>query len=452
MHYAALFTAAILTSTFVNATPANITSKTPYQPRQDYKTYSKVSKGYQLAMIQHVARHGSRGLSSPDDDLLLMQLLQQAKKEHALKPLGKKLINEVTELTHVQNEIGYGEISTLGKQEHANMAERMVKRHTDFFQQQDNRRPIFISHSGRSRAAKSGDAFISELVNVAPNIASHLKTPYASKSTLYFHKAEGAADYKEYKDNDPRILRALDQLESSEQSNVVVASILNRLFTTSFITKLTQGEYSFSANNGEDTLKTPLDVVHALYSIYCVTPDLVLDSNTLDMNSFISDQEASWLAYIDDADSFYGRGPGFTGNDITYRAADSLFTEMLKQIDMLNTTPNEAPLASYRFTHAQVLMPIATWLQLAGTEITVNEGEQYTYDNNPWRGSEISPMAANVQWEVYNSRNNPLLVRMLHNEQEVTFPDNCQPIDKNGYFYTFTEIKHCLTELHQLKI
>ena len=59
----------------------------------------------------------------------------------------------------------------------------------------------------------------------------------------------------------------------------------------------------------------------------------------------------------------------------------------------------------------------------------------YTYANNEWRGESVTPMAANVQWDVaVKSSNDPKtgraytpLVRMLYNEQEIAFRSECTP-------------------------
>ncbi len=442
-----LTTASLLSLSTASLAQDFLTSKAPYSPMQDYHSYSQVPDGYELAMIQHVARHGSRGLTSADDDVLMMKLLLEARKQNALTEAGELLIKEIAKLTHVQQQIGYGKLSALGKQEHYDMAQRLVARYPVFFNG-DSDRQVLFSNSGRSRAAQSGEAFRKGLEGAVPVLKSQFQAPYVSKATLYFHKAEGARDYKEYKENDPRIKAAMNEIESSEKSVAVRESVLQGLFNRSFIDQLEQGKLHVETDDGEDSLDNDIDALSALYGMYAVVPNLVIETDDLDFTPFISDKNAAWLAYMNDADSFYGRGPGFTGDDITYRAANALFAEMLSQIDTLEAEPEKAPLASFRFTHAQVLMPVATWLQFEGTEVTVDEGELYTYQNNPWRSAEIAPMAANVQWEVFQNEAQQIVVRMLHNEREVAFPSACQPLTGTTYFYDFGEIKRCLGNIH----
>ncbi|RUO31429.1 histidine-type phosphatase [Aliidiomarina sedimenti] len=430
-----------------------LTSKTPYQPRQDVSAYTPVPAGYQIVMLQHVARHGSRGLSSADDDDLMLQLWQQAEAEDALTSLGEQLKSALDAMLNVHKRLGYGEISTLGRQEHAQMASRIVQRHEDLFSAEvDPDRSILVTHSGRSRAAQSGEAFVAQLVAEQPHLAARIQPAYASPETVYFHKAEGSEGYDDYRDNDPRLVAAMAQIEAGDKTRRVAEEALSRLFTDDFVARLQAGQYSFSAHaDDEDQINDELDALFALHGLYSIAPNLTADAD-IDMTPFLLPEHASWLAYVDDADSFYGRGPGFVGEDITYRAADALFMEMFAQIDEFQRASSSAPLASLRFTHAQVTMPIATWLQLADTENSVEPDTLYTYETNPWRAAVISPMSANVQWEIYaTDMDSELLVRMLHNEAEVPFPAECSALESGSYFYPYSEIKRCLGEIHNLE-
>lgn len=431
-----------------------LTSKTPYQPQQAPDSYSSVPDGYRIVMLQHVARHGSRGLSSADDDDLLLQLWQQAASENALTDLGVAFKSTLDSIMDVHQRIGYGEISMLGRQEHAQMASRILDRHAQLFtQNMAPSRPILVTHSGRSRAAQSGDAFIQHWLAERPYLAERIQPAYASPQTVYFHKAEGSEGYDDYRDNDPRLVAAMAQIEGGERTRDVAESALKRLFKDDFVARLQAGQYSFTAQaDEEDQLNNELDALFALHGLYSIAPNLSADA-AIDMTPFLLPEHASWLAYVDDADSFYGRGPGFINEDITYRAADALFMEMFAQIDAYQQAPSTAPLASLRFTHAQVTMPIATWLQLEDTQSSVAPDTLYTYATNPWRAAIVSPMSANVQWEIYASASDSdLLVRMLHNEAEVSFPAECSPLQAGSYFYAYSEVKRCLSDIHHLDI
>jgi hypothetical protein len=100
--------------------------------------------------------------------------------------------------------------------------------------------------------------------------------------------------------------------------------------------------------------------------------------------------------------------------------------------------------AHFRFAHAETVIPFASLLRIPGlSDQAMHPSDLYTYENNPWRGDQIAPMAANIQWEIYQHENNSnqVLVRMLYNEMEVRFKEDCQPITPNSYFYDFNELK-----------
>lgn len=422
------------------------TSKTPYQAKQDWREYSAPPAGFEAVMVQHVARHGSRGLSSPDDDDLMWQLWQQAHQEGALTERGEALGPVLQEVLAVHQVLGYGQLSRLGEIEHEQMAERLLQRHPDLFEQAANeQRRIRVSHSGRSRAADSGEAFIRGLVSNNPKLQPLIDEAYAHPPTLYFHKAEGSEGYDDYRDNDPRLIAAMQQIENDPRTREVARNIMLQLFADDFVERLVSGHYQFIAADDEsDQINDELDATMALYGLYSIGINLTEEAD-LQLERFIDEEHAAWLAYVDDADSFYGRGPGFIGDDITYRAADTLVDTMLSEIESL-ATGDASYAASVRFTHAQVLMPLATWFQFENATQAVTADELYTYDNNPWRGGELAPMGSNVQWDVY-SNSEEFLVRMLHNEREVSFPAGCETYNNTDYFYQLQEIRRCLGDI-----
>src|SRR5699024_321318 len=92
-------------------------TKTSYAPFQDLSEYEDVPEGYEAVLVEHVARHGSRFLSSKKYDDLLYQLWEQAKADDGLTELGEELGPELEEITAIHDELGYGALSGLGATE-----------------------------------------------------------------------------------------------------------------------------------------------------------------------------------------------------------------------------------------------------------------------------------------------------------------------------------------------
>lgn len=104
-----------------------------------------------------------------------------------------------------------------------------------------------------------------------------------------------------------------------------------------------------------------------------------------------------------------------------------------------------------RFGHAETIMPFVALLKIPLlSDKQTPLGDTYTYANNDWRGELVSPMSANVQWEIYRRRDArtaapaDVLVRMLLNEHAVPFKEECKAYSaESPLFYTLEELTRC---------
>ncbi len=416
-----------------------LTSKTPYQPQQDWHSYSAAPAGFTAVGLQHVARHGSRFLSSKGDDILMLELLARAAAEQGLTVRGEQLAELVQRLHQAHQPDKYGEISGIGVQEQQQMAQRLLARLPGLFEQAIAQQlRIEVLHSGRERADQSGDAFVAGLTAVLPALVPLLDAARADEATLYFYKAEGSEDFERYRKSDPRLMRVMTQLEADPARQDAALAMLSRLFSPAFLSRLQQGEIELTLPDDDDAIRNPLDAANVLFSLYSIASNLTAEG-PFDFADILLDEHLLPLAELDDADSFYGRGPAFAGDDITYRLAGRLVADMLDKAEQPN-----GYVASIRFTHAQVLMPLAAFLGIAGASGPLPENVLYSYQNSDWRSGRVAPMAANVQWEVYRNAEGLTLIRMLHHEQETAFAAHCQPVAGSRYFYSSSELRRCL--------
>ena len=105
--------------------------------------------------------------------------------------------------------------------------------------------------------------------------------------------------------------------------------------------------------------------------------------------------------------------------------------------------------AKFRFTHAEIMIPFAAIMGLKGMSEGVPQAATFTYADNPWRGQTVSPMAANMQWDVYGDGKGGLLVKMLYNEQETDFKAACDgaKIAPASHFYDYQKLAACYGHL-----
>ncbi|HHQ4926110.1 TPA: histidine-type phosphatase, partial [Aeromonas veronii] len=103
-------------------------TKAVYSPQQQAESYEPAPQGFSPVFTEMVARHGSRSLSSPKYDVLTKLVWEEAQRQGALTTLGQGLGGKVDLVTAANQKLGYGLLSALGKEEHANLATRLAAR------------------------------------------------------------------------------------------------------------------------------------------------------------------------------------------------------------------------------------------------------------------------------------------------------------------------------------
>src|SRR5215813_13558781 len=200
-------------------------TKTPYSPQQDPSTYESAPDGFSPVFTQIVARHGSRGLSSPSNDLAMYNMWLDAQSKGALTRLGTHLGVDLQKVIRANALLGYGvdgitapgygNLTQTGINEHRHLARRLAARVSPLFRQvakqaQTSPRQLIVSTSGINRAVDSSNFFIGSLeekipgltpliVNSAPLTAYPINKPVAqapgvNRFQLYFHKLAAKTD------------------------------------------------------------------------------------------------------------------------------------------------------------------------------------------------------------------------------------------------------------------
>ncbi|MFH9354634.1 histidine-type phosphatase [Kitasatospora sp. NPDC017646] len=414
-------------------------TKAPYVPQGRPGHYQEAPRGFVPVFTENVARHGSRAMTDSGDGDAVLAALHEAQQQGALTDLGAGLGPQVRSLLDAASTLGYGNLSARGAEEQRRTALRMEQRLPGLFASIAARRePIVVETSGVPRTVASADAFTGGLASGDPALASLIEAPVTDKNLLYFHKQPQNADYQAYLKSDPDLAGVLADIDADPRTAETAHRVVARLFRADFAAALsTEEQVSFA---------------RSLYQLYSAAPDLAVEAPDVDLTPFLARRDAQWLAYLDDAEEFYQKGPAFSGRTITYKMAGVLLDDLLAQADAKaaaeadGTGGNGAVL---RFTHAEEIEPLAALLGLPGSTEPAGPGQPYAYGNNPWRGAEVSPMAANIQWDLFantpsGGRPADYLVRMLYNEKETAFEPSCEPVAEGSYFYELDELKHCL--------
>ncbi|AOI84398.1 histidine acid phosphatase [Burkholderia cepacia] len=487
-------------------TPAPATyyqTKTPYRPQQDAATYEAPPAGYAPVYTELVARHGSRGLSGFKYDGAIYAMLVKAEADGALTALGAQLKADTYAMMKANALLGYGvagistpgygNLTQTGIREHQQLAARLAQRLPALFAA--GNRQIVVVNSGQDRAVDSSTFFSSSLVAAQPALAPAITLPAApsgypasapvaqpagtNRFLLYFHSLKPATDlvtdagnpyyatyqasqaYQAYA-NDATVAAKLNAIKAAPQAADVAQTVLSALVSQAFIAKLgtsgytfaNTGTYAFTSADGKftNTLKgdgktkiaTAVDAVNVLYNLLQVAPAMTAETGGVTMEKYIGAEQAQYLAYLQDAEDYYQKGPGIQeANPVTYRMAKVLQDDFFGEVDAI-ARGDLTHAAKLRFTHAEIMIPFASIMNLKNVFVPTPQAQTYTYANNPWRGDQVSPMAANMQWDVYRNGSR-LIVKMLYNERETDFQAACDgaKLTPGSHFYDYAGLKQC---------
>ena len=348
----------------------------------------------------------------------------------------------------------------------------------------------------------------------SPDTLYFHKTDNPDGSEKTGEAADIASRYENFVENNETIANAEDYIENVDASVTVSYDLLSQIFTEDFLEKVDDGTYSWyntttgaedadedghddvtgedirncaiagdpdelMAQYGEDIcgetgkhITSVVDAAMDLYNLYIIAADMQEENtgdHTFDFDQYFADvpaEEGDVFAWILDMEDFYEKGPSYAGQDETYRIAQPLLDDFFASIDERVAGGDTA--ATFRFAHAETVMPFAALIGAPGStqqapavENPQSVADVYNYQDNKWRGESVTPMAANIQWDVATrdgidpetgNAYTPL-IRMLYNEEEVAFGgtnmltrglSSCTPVAEGSTWYKESELKSCL--------
>ncbi|MEI5520573.1 histidine-type phosphatase [Streptomyces brasiliscabiei] len=437
---AAPLSARAASSGHTSATTLSYGTKATYAPRQNARTYQSAPKGFVPVFTENVSRHGSRSATDSSDGDLVLALWDKAESEGQLTSRGREFGPRVRALEAAMAKVGYGNLSGRGKREMRDTATRLEKRLPELFRRiartPGSAGKIDVVSSGQGRAVDSGTAFAGALGDAAPAVKPLIGPARVDKNLLYFHKSSGGAAYQDWLANDQRLADTLKDIKDQPATARAARNVLKKIFKPAFVQRIEAGEFASTGS--------AVDAAEAVYNLYAIAPAMSEESpggRGWGMDRYIARRDAAWFGYLGDAEDFYEKGPGFADSDITYRMANVLLDDFFKQVEAKRDGTSRLG-AELRFTHAEEIIPLAALMGLPGSTKGVTAGRPYTYADNAWRGADVAPLGANIQWDVFK-KGSTYAVRMLYNEKETAFKTGCRPMSKHSSFYELNELERC---------
>ena len=396
---------------------------------------------------------------------------------------------------------GYGNLSQTGIDEHRQLAARMLARLPALFAQvgQDAAtapRQLVTINSGVDRARDSSRFFTQSLLEHAPALAPLLTLPPApapypqgrkavaqpdgvNRFLLYAHKLApqtdlvtdpadphyatyAASQAYQYYERTKQLHTLMDAPARLPAAAAHARHVLERLFAPSFLDQFEgghasyadTGSYTFTSADGKLTRtmtgsgKTAIRSLNAaatkLYELYAIAAGMRHEVPA-DFSRYMPVDDARYYASVADHEDFYQKGPATTeSSGVTWRFALALREDFFNEVDAL-ARGDLRHAAKLRFTHAEMIIPLASAMGLKQVLAPLPASASYSYADNPWRGAVVSPLAANMQWDVYRNGEGRLIVRLLYNEKETDFQAACDGarIAPGSVFYDYGKLKSC---------
>ena len=357
-------------------------TETPYFCRSYLTT--PIPKGYHVAFLNHIGRHGSRYLTSSKPFDFLIEYFTREASVHNLSNIGQQLLTSLKQLDSLYKG-HYGLLTPLGVQEQKQIAYRMYYHYPEVFSGK-----IYASSSKTTRCIQSMDSFLLECTKWThpSQINRHINS--CIDPTLDFFDCN--KEYQNYKMHGDW-LSIFAQFTSRNNPNNALESYLKKAPATSSFTY-----YAVSS---------------ALYSIYANTFN-IQSSSLLDIYNTC---DLPFLWENENARQFLEKGPSFRGILLPLTIAYPLLEDFILTSDY--ALEQKYISACFRFAHAETIIPFAGLLHLFLCVTAISDCNLIA---NIWRDSSISPMSANIQWVFYTHPNKPTLLKCLLNEQETYLP------------------------------
>jgi len=383
-------------------------TKTPYKVPQEKLEKLEELKDCRVIHINHLGRHGSRHMNNTKNIKSLSDILAAAQAMNELKRPGIFLIKLLESARNLERPENLKLLTTQGKQEQRGIAERMYEEFPDLFKASSIHKKLVLQSTHVKRTKESLEEFLRRLIELQPQLA-HTSQIISTEPEIcdpklrFFDACNNYISHK--KESSWRPIAYKSIWTTDAQTNI--KTIINRLFYSGFINTL--------------DMQKQIDIIRNIYSLCQL--DANINKNNLHNNFCSFFEKESELAYFnweEDVLNYFNKGFAGHFGHVAHKSACPLVADFLASSARAITDPQNAPVAHLRFGHAETIMPFLVLVGLYNQDSATNMLTRA--QERSFRVADVSPMAANVQWLLYACPQEEYRVRMLHNEENISFP------------------------------
>lgn len=361
-----------------------------------YLAYPKVEtkqtpapKGYKPFYVSHYGRHGSRYLLGDRDYNWIIKLMEKAETVNGLTPLGHDVLKRLN-LVWEEAQGRVGDLTPLGVRQHQGIAERMSKNFPEVFRGQ---RKVSARSTVVYRCAMSMVAFGDRLKGLNPqlNMSYEMSDKYMSylnyhsdRSNAFTHGKTGpwVEEYRKFE-------------EAQVQPNRLVSSLFSNA----------------------DFIRCEVNPNELMWGLYWIAVDMQDMETPVSFFDLFTAKEMFDLWQCVNYRFYMGNANPLASNGIVMANAKSLVENILESADA--AIKDRSIAATLRFGHDGNVIPLLALLQIENFDVAV-AGPTEVYKH--WCDFKATPMASNVQIIFFENKAGDILVKFMHNENEVHVP------------------------------
>jgi len=381
-------------------------SLTPYPtPAGEYEYPDSLTPVF----INHVGRHGARYPASATNCLTLRRALEHADSLGTITPLGRQLRKLNDEVIDASNN-RWGALDSLGMNEQAMIAARMFYNFTEVFGRENVVKAI---SSYSPRAMMSMYSFTHQLDRLS--------------NRLTFETSTGRIN--------SRLMRPFDidrdylAFRKDKLSQPAYDDYFEKTAPLSAIKRVLGDNYPWAS----DAAARELAITE-----YYVVAGLSAMGLPSQMDKYFTAAEANALWSCFNLRQYLTR-TATTISSVPADIAADLVLDIIETTDAFVNGENTATSAVLRFGHAETLMPLLSLLHIPGCYYLTNFFDTV---GQHWRDFDVVPMAANIQFIVFKSRNSGrFYVRVDLNERPVALSNGDDSI-----YYQWGELRRYMMD------
>lgn len=341
--------------------------------------------GYTPFYVSHYGRHGSRWITSDERYLEVIRVFDAFHKKSRLTALGEDVrlrLQKVWENAHGRG----GDLTPLGERQHKAIARRLYQHYPRIFQDS----AVISARSSTSvRCIMSMSAFTEQLKELNPSLQ------------IIREANQRYMDYIAYTSPEAEKLGSENAawrtgFHSFEESHIHPERLTASLF------------------KHPEEVKTPRELMMGLYWIASDMQDVELPLSFYDLfekeELFGIWQSVNYRMYICNANAPINQG-------VAPESAISLLKNIIESAE--RAIHEGRSCATLRFGHDTNLIRLLALMQIEGCSNQETDPSRYYL---AWQDFRVSPMGANLQLVFFKNAQGEVIVKLLHNENEVKLP------------------------------